>query len=66
MREDLVKIADFVDAELCWGTRPTLIAAMMHATDVQTVVSFLSVWQFNPTATRLYEAWQEQRKALAP
>ena len=66
MIHDFAKIADFVDAELCWGTRPTLIAAMLHATDVQDVVTFLSVWQFNPTATRLYDAWQEQRKALAP
>ena len=66
MTADFEKIANFVDFHLSWGTRPTLIAAMMHATDVQTVVTFLSVWQFNPTATRLYEAWQEQRKALAP
>jgi hypothetical protein len=42
-----------------------LIAAMLQATDVQDIVTFLSVWQFNATATRLYAAWETQRKALA-
>jgi hypothetical protein len=62
---DFEKIANFVDFHLSWGTRPTLIAAMLQATDVQDIVMFLSVWHFNGTATRLYEAWEIQRKALA-
>jgi len=59
------KVAEFVDFQLSWGTRPTMIAAHLQVTDVQDVVTLLSVWQFNDTATRLYDAWQTQRKALA-
>lgn len=57
--------ADRVECELIIGTRPTLIAAMMLATDVQEVVTTLSKAGANRTATRLYESWQEQRKAIA-
>jgi hypothetical protein len=55
----------FVDAEMIWGTPPTLIAALLHAPNVQEVVTVLSKLGCNDTATRLYNAWQEQRKALA-
>lgn len=55
----------FVDAELIWETPPTLIAALLHAPNVQEVVTVLSKLGRNDTATRLYNAWQEQRKALA-
>ena len=59
-------LADRVEAELICGTTPTLIVAAINpCLHVQDVVSALSRFGFNETATRLYNAWEQQRKAIA-
>lgn len=63
---DAQVLADRVECELIWGTTPTLIVAAINpCLWVQDVVSALSRFGFNDTATRLYEAWEDQRKAIA-